>query len=123
VHHRLPCYSIPTRRFYSIARYGQPHPSTHPHLLKPGEVVIGITKEEFAQRRATFAKSLPPNSVAIFPAAQHYMMSNDIPYVYRQNTDLYYLCGINEPESVLVIGTHSRIQVRATRSFNNNINS
>eukprot|EP01122_Echinamoeba_exundans_P005715 TRINITY_DN15872_c0_g1_i1.p1 TRINITY_DN15872_c0_g1~~TRINITY_DN15872_c0_g1_i1.p1 ORF type:complete len:498 (-),score=58.99 TRINITY_DN15872_c0_g1_i1:214-1707(-) len=84
-------------------RYGQPHPSTHPHLLKPGEITPLTTAEEYAERRQRLAAKLPPNSIAIFPAALHCYMTNDIPYVYRQNSDFLWLCGFHEPSSVLVI--------------------
>jgi Xaa-Pro aminopeptidase len=128
--------SLATRRALNIRlqtrnyaqRYGQPHPFTHPHLLKPGEgtwfrakifkfypfivlirylhcylVTPLTTAEEYAERRQRLAAKLPPNSLAIFPAALHCYMTNDIPYVYRQNSDFLWLSGFHEPSSVLVI--------------------
>lgn len=42
-------------------------------------------------------------AVAIFPSAPEVVRSNDTGYSYRQNTDLYYLTGFEEPESILVL--------------------
>jgi len=57
---------------------------------------------EFARRRASFASRIG-DAVAVFPAAPEAIRSNDTRYAYRQDTDLYYLSGFEEPESVLVI--------------------
>jgi len=43
-------------------------------------VTIGITKEEYAQRRSRFIDLIGSEAVAIFPAAEHHKMTNDIPY-------------------------------------------
>ena len=37
------------------------------------------------------------------PSASKKYMSHDIPYSFRQNTDFLYLCGFQEPNSILVI--------------------
>ncbi|XP_054270929.1 xaa-Pro aminopeptidase 3-like [Macrosteles quadrilineatus] len=88
--------------------FGQPTPLTHPHLLKPGEVVPGLQKSEFIERRRKFihniSKTNPKsNHIVIIPSATKVYMSEKIPYVFRQNTDFLYLTGCLEPDSALVI--------------------
>lgn len=93
--------------------YGQPTASTHPHLVKEGEVVPGITLTELKNRRENFAKTVRMHEnigqhadvpfIAIIPSASKVYMSDSIPYVFRQNTDFLYLTGCQEPDSVLAI--------------------
>lgn len=52
-------------------------------------------------------EKLPEGSVVVLPAAKHYYMTNDIPYVYRQNNDFSYLTGFAEPGSVMVLHKHN----------------
>ena len=54
----------------------------------------------FAERRARLAALMPPNSVALFPAAPIAPRNNDVDHEYRQDSDLYYLSGFAEPESL-----------------------
>ena len=57
---------------------------------------------EFARRRRAFVDKIG-DAVAIFPSAPVAVRSNDTHYPYRQDSDLYYLTGFEEPESVLVL--------------------
>jgi Xaa-Pro aminopeptidase len=43
---------------------------------------------------------------AIFRSAPTAVMHNDVEYVYRQDSDFYYLTGFNEPEAVAVLAPH-----------------
>lgn len=43
------------------------------------------------------------NSVALIPSNMTTIMTNDIPYTFRQNSNFYYLTGYLEPESILLI--------------------
>lgn len=74
-------------------KIGQPTPDTHPFLLKKGEVTVGIQRDEYKSRRDRLMDSLPPQSLVILSAGPLPYMSNDIPYVYRQHSDLFYLTG------------------------------
>ena len=95
--------------------FGQPAAQTHPHLIQAGEVTPGITVAEYQQRRADLTERLiqSPQShsynkhIIIIPSATKVFMSNDIPYHFRQNTDFLYLCGFQEPNSVLVLESSS----------------
>ncbi len=61
-----------------------------------------MSRSEFARRRAAFVEKMG-DAVAVFPSAPHAIRTNDSHYPYRQDTDLYYLTGFEEPESVLVL--------------------
>ena len=83
-------------------RCAQPTPATHPHLMSPGETTPGILQTEYASRRAALASLLPANSLALFPATPAAYMGHDVPYSpHHQDTDLFYLCGLQEQTSLL----------------------
>lgn len=82
-------------------RCAQPMPSTHPHLMAPGEVTPGIAGSEYAERRKNLAASLPAGSIAIFPSAPFAYMSHDVPFPLFQDTEMLYLCGLQEHSSFL----------------------
>jgi Xaa-Pro aminopeptidase len=56
----------------------------------------------FARRRADFVARMG-DAVAVFPSAPETIRTNDSHYPYRQDTDLYFLTGFEEPQSVLVL--------------------
>jgi Xaa-Pro aminopeptidase len=62
-----------------------------------------ISKEEYTARRRSVLAQMPTHSLAIFPSAPQQFMSEDVPHLYHQNTDLSYLSGCDEPGSVLVL--------------------
>ena len=57
----------------------------------------------FAERRARLAALMPPGSVALFPSAPIANRNNDVDHEYRQDSDLFYLSGFEEPESLGVL--------------------
>ena len=62
--------------------------------------------ELYAKRREIFMGALTeadPESVAVFPAAPVFVRNNDVTHDYRQDSDLFYLTGFDEPETVLVL--------------------
>ena len=60
-------------------------------------------KALFAARRARLAEQMPPGSVAIFPSAPIANRNNDVDHEYRQDSDLFYLTGFEEPESLGIL--------------------
>ncbi|MBU2885788.1 Xaa-Pro aminopeptidase [Gilvimarinus agarilyticus] len=62
-----------------------------------------IAKSEFARRRKALMDVMEPDSIAIVPAAPERTRSRDTEYVYRQDSDFFYLTGFAEPEAVLVL--------------------
>jgi Xaa-Pro aminopeptidase len=58
----------------------------------------------FALRRQKVIDSITPGAMLLFSAPVAYR-NNDVEHEYRQDSDLYYLLGFEEPESALVITT------------------
>jgi Xaa-Pro aminopeptidase len=58
--------------------------------------------ELFAGRRKEFLERMD-GGIAIFPAGPVCMRSRDVEFEYRQDSDLYYLTGFEEPESICVL--------------------
>ena len=58
----------------------------------------------YAERRRALMSRLA-NGVAVIPSAPVAIRNNDVEHEYRQDSDLHYLTGFDEPESVLVLAT------------------
>lgn len=58
----------------------------------------------FSDRRDAVLKSMRPGAL-ILPSARTAIRNNDVEHDYRQDSDLFYLTGFEEPESVLVLST------------------
>ncbi|XP_017963761.1 xaa-Pro aminopeptidase 3 [Drosophila navojoa] len=97
---------------------GQPTNATHPHLIKPHELVPGVEQAEFQTRRIRLMEGIQTYAegfgnefngrtsrahMLVIGAACKKYMSGKIPYVFRQNSDFYYLTGCLEPDSVLLL--------------------
>uniref|UniRef100_UPI00398F01DC xaa-Pro aminopeptidase 3 isoform X2 n=1 Tax=Pristiophorus japonicus TaxID=55135 RepID=UPI00398F01DC len=95
--------NLPTRYL------GQPSPFTHPHLLKTGEVTPGLTQMEYALRRHKLLSLIhkeapePCDHAVVLLSHPTYYMTNDIPFPFHQNTNFLYLCGFQEPDSILLL--------------------
>lgn len=57
----------------------------------------------YYERRQRLLQTIGPNSIAFIASAPELMFSPDIEYPFRQNPNLYYLTGFNEPESILML--------------------
>ncbi len=62
-----------------------------------------FSAEVYAQRRAAVLELMPENSIAIFHAAALKTRSNDVEYEYRQANDLFYLTGIVDARTALLL--------------------
>ncbi|MEQ8313693.1 MAG: Xaa-Pro aminopeptidase [Gammaproteobacteria bacterium] len=58
---------------------------------------------QMKNRRKELMGQMEPNSIALIPAAQPCMRNNDAEYLYRQNSDFYYLTGFPEEEALLAL--------------------
>ena len=67
------------------------------------EHLIHLEKKVYQERRNTLWSQLEQDSVIVFPAASVKVRNRDVEYVYRQESNFYYLSGFEEPESVLVL--------------------
>jgi Xaa-Pro aminopeptidase len=57
---------------------------------------------EFAERRRKLLEAMG-DGAAVFPAAPLALRNHDVEHPYRQDSDLYYLTGFDEPESLLLM--------------------
>ncbi|WP_369601188.1 Xaa-Pro aminopeptidase [Hahella sp. SMD15-11] len=62
-----------------------------------------VNKSEFGKRRHRLLGMMSENSIAILPAGSMKTRSRDTEYVFRQDSDFWYLTGFHEPEAVLVL--------------------
>ncbi|WP_324676113.1 aminopeptidase P N-terminal domain-containing protein [Hymenobacter sp. GOD-10R] len=62
-----------------------------------------IDPQLFIQNRRNFKEHLPPASLAIFQSNDIMPTNADGTMAFRQNTDLFYLSGVDQEESILVI--------------------
>lgn len=92
------------RRHYATSfRAGQPVFETRPHLIKSGDLTPGISALEYYTRRLRLVEKLPKGSLAILPGSSVKYASGSVFYPFQQNTNLFYLTGWNEPDSVCII--------------------
>lgn len=69
--------------------------------MTAAEVTPAITRDEYISRRQKLAAFLPSKSLSIFPSNPQLYMTEDVPYLYHHNTDLFYISGISEPSACL----------------------
>ncbi|WP_020561357.1 Xaa-Pro aminopeptidase [Thiofilum flexile] len=62
-----------------------------------------ISFTEYAERRQRVLKHIGADSVAIINASTLKTRNHDAEYIFRQDSDFYYLTGFNEPEAVAVL--------------------
>ncbi len=58
---------------------------------------------EFKKRRRQLMRLMGPNSIAILPAAPEATRNRDVQYLYRPDSDFFYITGFAEPEAVAVL--------------------
>ncbi len=62
-----------------------------------------ITPTEYRRRRAALMSLMQEGAVAVLPAAPARLRNRDSEYLYRQDSDFYYLTGYSEPDALLVL--------------------
>ncbi len=62
-----------------------------------------ISSGFFTSNRTNFSKKLKAKSVAIFNSNDEYHRNGDQNFPYRQNSDLFYLTGIEQEQSILIL--------------------
>ncbi len=67
-----------------------------------------ISVSEYEQRRTRLLSQCEPNSICIIAAHSLVTRSNDTEYVFRQNSDFWYLTGFNEPDAFLILSNSPR---------------
>lgn len=62
-----------------------------------------IAAREYLQRRARLMALMEPGSIAVIPGARPKTRNRDTEYLFRQDSDFYYLTGFVEPDALLVL--------------------
>jgi len=57
----------------------------------------------FIENRKRFIKEMKPNSIAIFNSNDEVPSNGDALYRFQQNTDLYWLCGIEQEDTMVIL--------------------
>jgi Xaa-Pro aminopeptidase len=69
-----------------------------------------ISKELFIENRKRLSNKLKPNSIAIFNSNDLMPTNADGHMGFKQNADLFYLCGIDQEESILIIFPDTKME-------------
>ena len=62
-----------------------------------------INNSLFKENRERFKKLLKPNSIAIFTSNYEYVWNGDASHTFKQNSNLFWLSGIDQEDSYLII--------------------
>eukprot|EP01018_Ginkgo_biloba_P025658 Gb_16113 [translate_table: standard] len=92
--------SFATQQVFDI---GQPTAESHPQLLAAGEITPGITGQEFVSRRKKLLELLPEKSLVIMASAPVKMMTDVVPYRFRQDADYLYFTGCQQPGGIAIL--------------------
>jgi len=86
-------------------------------LLAAGVASGGPLQDDLQQRRAKAMSQLGPESIAIFWSAPPRVYSLDVDYEYRQDSNLLYLTGLDQEDSILVLmpGNQTRREILFVR--------
>jgi len=64
---------------------------------------LPVNNDLFIQNRKNFTERLKPNSLAIFNSSDEMPRNGDQNFLFRQNSDIFYLCGIDQEKSILIL--------------------
>lgn len=76
-----------------------------------------FNSQMFIENRKCLAKKLKPNSIAVFNSNDIMPTSADGSMMFIQNTDLFYLSGIDQEESILVVFPDAKEEVNREMLF------
>ncbi|AGO11233.1 AaceriACL028Wp [[Ashbya] aceris (nom. inval.)] len=87
----------------TLLQAGQAIHESRPHMLKSGELTPGITAAEYFSRRIKLAERMRPKSCAIIVGSELKYASGPVFYPFQQDTNLFYLTGWLEPDTIMVL--------------------
>ncbi|HEX6192382.1 MAG TPA: aminopeptidase P family protein [Chitinophagaceae bacterium] len=64
---------------------------------------LPLNKEIFIKNRERFVKLMEPGSIAIFTSNDEVPVNGDALYTFRQNSDLFWLSGIEQEDSMVIL--------------------
>lgn len=65
-----------------------------------------MIEKDYARRRKRLMNMMGEGAIAIIPTSRHALRNRDAEYLYRPDSDFYYLTGFPEPEAVAVLVPH-----------------
>src|SRR4029453_14923668 len=72
-------------------------------LCTASPAIAGPLQDDLKARRSRAMEALGPEALAIFWSAPVRVYSHDVEYEYRQDSNLFYLTGIDKEDTVLVL--------------------
>lgn len=72
-------------------------------ILAPQASAAGPLQDDLKARRARAMEQLGPEAMAIFWSAPVRVYSHDVDYEYRQDSNLFYLTGLDQEDTILVL--------------------
>ncbi len=75
----------------------------HSLLLQPNMKYLPLNPSIFIQNRQRFSEKMQKNSVAIFNSNDEMPSNGDALYEFQQNSDLYWLTGIDQEDTILFL--------------------
>jgi len=83
----------------------------------PAPAAAGPLQDDLRARRARLMDALGPEAIAIFWSAPVRVYSHDVEYEYRQDSNLLYLTGIDQEDTILVLmpGNQTRREILFVR--------
>ncbi|MES2265310.1 MAG: aminopeptidase P family protein [Bacteroidota bacterium] len=64
---------------------------------------LPVNEQLFTNNRKNFVSRIKPNSLAIFHSNDEYPRNGDQSFIFKQNPDFFYLTGIDQEQSILVL--------------------
>ena len=64
---------------------------------------LPVDNQLFTNNRKNFVSRLKPSSIALFHSTDEYPRSGDQSFIFKQNPDFFYLSGIDQEQSVLLL--------------------
>jgi len=64
---------------------------------------LPIDKKLFIENRKRFTKHMKPNTIAIFSSNDDYPRNGDQFFQFRQNSDIFYLTGLDQAKTILIL--------------------
>jgi Xaa-Pro aminopeptidase len=64
---------------------------------------LPVNNELFTYNRKNFVSRIKPNSIAIFHSNDEFPKNGDQNFLFKQNSDFFYLTGIDQEQSILVL--------------------
>ena len=64
---------------------------------------LPLNPEIFINNRKRFINAMLPNSIAVFVSNDEWPMNGDALHKFKQNTDLFWLSGITQEDSMVIL--------------------